>query len=351
MTPERVDLKGMSLERLERFVAEIGEPRYRATQLASWLYEKDVTDFGSMTNLPAALRDRLEVEAAACRSKLVASERSSIDGTEKLLLEYEDGSRIEAVILEDEERVTGCVSTQVGCRLGCTFCATGAMGLDRNLSAAEIVEEIMALRRHAAPRRLDNLVFMGMGEPLDNYEATLGAIRIANAPWGLGIGARRMAVSTAGLVEGIRRLAREDLQVNLAVSLNAPTQKLREAIMPVARRNTLPKLRSALQEFVEATGRMVTLEYVLLAGVNDSQEEADALARFASELPCKINLICYNRIAGALYAPPSKSKADRFLRRLRETCPTVVRRLSRGTDISAGCGQLHASRDGPGERD
>lgn len=351
MTTGHIDLKGMSLEQLDGLVADIGEPRYRAKQLASWIYEKDVADFGAMTNLSAALRQRLATTAIVCRSRVAAAERSAADGTVKLLLEYADGSRVEAVVLKDGERSTGCVSTQIGCRFGCDFCATGAMGLVRNLTTAEIVEEIQALRRHVAPQRLDNVVFMGMGEPLDNYDATLAAIRIANAPWGLGIGARKMTVSTAGLVEGIRRLAREELQLNLAVSLNAPGQSQRERMMPIARTNPLPALMSALREYTGATGRMITLEYVLLAGVNDSEEAADALAKLASDLPCKINLICYNRVAEASYAPPSKVKTDRFLARLRKRCPTVVRRFSRGSDISAGCGQLHVSSAGSAPRE
>jgi 23S rRNA (adenine2503-C2)-methyltransferase len=346
MESTRADLKGLALEELERFLVESGEPRYRAKQLVSWIYEKDVTEFGSMTNLPAALREKLDALAFVSGSKMVTSTRSAHDGTEKLLLEYEDGARVEAVVLEDDGRVTGCVSTQVGCRLGCVFCATGAMGLSRNLTAGEIVEQIMALRRHVAPKHLDNIVFMGMGEPLDNYDATIKAIRATNAPWGLGIGARRMTVSTVGIVEGIRRLAREDLQVNLALSLNATDQELRQRLMPAAHRNPLPKLTKALQDYFGATGRMVTLEYVLLAGVNDSQEDANALARFAGELPCKINLICYNRIENAPFAPPTNARLERFLTHLRKKCPTVVRRISRGGDISAGCGQLHASQKG-----
>jgi 23S rRNA (adenine2503-C2)-methyltransferase len=340
----RPDLKGMTPGELEELVLELGEPRYRAKQLASWVYEKDVSNFALMTNLPAGLRQVLDERAVVCSSLVVAHERSSTDATEKLLLEYADGARIEAVVLADGDRLTGCVSTQVGCRLGCSFCATGAMGLLRNLTAAEIVEEIMALRRLVSPRRLDNLVFMGMGEPLDNYDATLGAVSIVNAPWGLGVGARRMTISTAGLVDGIRRLAGLELQVNLAVSLNSADRDTRETIMPVARANPLPELRSAMQEYVASTGRMVTLEYVLLDGVNDSQEDADALAGFAKGLPCKINLICYNHIEDAPFAPPSKAKTERFLKRLRATCPTVVRRQSRGSDISAACGQLHASQ-------
>lgn len=333
------DLKGSSLGEIEALTSELGQARYRADQIASWIFEKDVADFAAMTNLPAGLRDRLREVATICRSEIRKHERSS-DGTEKVVLEYGDGAAIEAVVLEDDGRTTGCISTQVGCRFGCSFCATGRMGFVRDLTTAEIVEEIQALRRLVVPRRLGNIVFMGMGEPLDNYDAVLGAIRIANAQWGLGVGARRMTVSTAGHVPGIERLAGEGLQTNLAVSLNAADQALRETIMPIARSYPLDRLIGALAQYASATGRMVTLEYVLLKGLNDSEDAADRLAGLASRFPCKINLICYNQIAGVPYAPPDDTAVEHFLARLRQRCPTVVRRLSRGSDISAGCGQL-----------
>ena len=334
------DLKGMTLEELEELAVGLGEPRYRGSQLASWLFEKDVRSFDEMTNLPAALRHQLADGHSICGSRVVERQRSRKDATEKLLLEFADGTRVEAVVLDDGGRRTGCISTQAGCRFGCVFCATGAMGLIRSLSAAEIVEEVQALNRAIAPERLDNLVFMGMGEPLDNYDAVLRAVRILNAPWGLRVGARRMTISTVGLIDGIRRLAEEGLQINLAISLNAPTQELRESLMPVAAANPLPKLVDALREYCERSGRMVTLEYVLLDGVNDSQDDARALASLAEGLPCKINLICYNQIEDRVFAPPGNEKTRRFLSQLRKTRPTVVRRQSRGDDISAGCGQL-----------
>jgi len=335
----RQDLKGATIDEIERLVSDLGEPSYRASQLASWIYGKDVSDLAAMTNLPAALRASLAERFTITRSRTVERQRSS-DGTEKLLIEYADGKRVETVLLEDDGRRTACVSTQVGCRLACAFCATGAMGLERNLTAGEIVEQVQAASRAMAPARIENIVFMGMGEPLDNYDHVLRAVRALNAPWGLGVGARRMTISTAGLVGGTRRLAGEGLQVNLAISLNAPRQELREKLMPVARANPLPELIEAAGYFCSRTGRMVTLEYVLLRGVNDSQADALDLARLAGRLPCKINLICYNQVAGKVFAPPGKEHTSRFLSQLRRTCPTVVRRQSRGGDISAGCGQL-----------
>jgi len=341
------DLKALSRSELEEFVLSMDEPRYRADQLAAWLFPRGVASFDEMTDLPLELRRRLSGCARVTGSRVVGSETSQVDGTEKLLLEYGDGTRIEAVLLRDDERTTGCISTQVGCRLGCAFCATGSMGFTRNLSAGEIIEEIQALRRRAAPERLGNIVFMGMGEPLDNYDATLRAVRTANAPWGLGIGARRMTISTAGIVPGIRRLACEGLQINLALSLNAPTQRLRSAIMPIARKYPLDGLLDTLHEYIAEVGRLVTLEYVLLGGVNDSLECAEQLADIARGLLCKVNLICYNEIENAPFSPPDDQHQRAFYARLRERCPTVVRRISRGSDIAAGCGQLCIRRSDP----
>ncbi|MBD3366626.1 MAG: 23S rRNA (adenine(2503)-C(2))-methyltransferase RlmN [Candidatus Eisenbacteria bacterium] len=337
---ERPDLKNLSLEGLEELLKAMGEPRYRADQIAAWVFPRGVTSFEAMTDLSKDLRHRLGEQARITGSEIVRSERSQLDGTEKLLLAYEDGARVEAVLLRDSDRTTGCISTQVGCRLGCTFCATGAMGFERDLTAAEIIEQIQALRRSAEPDRLDNVVFMGMGEPLDNYDATLRAVRTANAPWGLGIGARRMTISTAGLVPGIRRLADEGLQVNLALSLNAPDQELRAKLMPIAERYPLPELIGALKEYVRKVGRLITLEYVLLGGINDTQACADGLADLAGGLLCKVNLICYNEIENVPFSPPDDQTQEMFYARLRRRCPTVVRRISRGSDIAAGCGQL-----------
>ena len=344
MPTAKPDLKSMLITEFEGLVADFREPRYRAAQLAAWVFPRDVREFARMTDLSLPLRERLEHETRVCGSRVVAERQSAADGTRKLLLEYEDGSRIEAVVLHDEERATGCVSTQIGCRFACSFCATGAMGFERNLTAGEIVEEVQALRRLIAPERLDNLVFMGMGEPLDNYEATMKAVRIANAPWGLGIGARKITISTAGVVPGIRRLADEGLQVGLAVSLNAPTQELRAELMPIASAHPLDELVGALREYSKKTGRTVTLEYVLLKDLNDSPEMADALGRLAKKLLCKVNLIGYNESGDVAFAPPTDKTVEAFLARVRKRCPTVVRRVSRGSDISAGCGQLAVSR-------
>lgn len=340
MTNRTPDLKGMLLSELEELVSELGQPRYRADQMANWLFTRGIQDIAQMKNLSKALKESLASKTSIARSKLVSAVRSRVDDTEKLVLQYTDGSRIEAVILTDDERHTGCISTQVGCRFRCRFCATGAMGFKRNLSPGEIVEQIIQLQKRLDPVRLNNLVFMGMGEPLDNYDALLKAIRIANAPWGLSIGARKMTVSTAGIVPGIRRLADEGLQINLAVSLNAPTQELRAHLMPIARKYPLDELMDALRHYAKTVGRLVTFEYVLMRGVNDSPEMAIMLGRLVSGMLAKINVICYNEVKGARYKAPDNETFTDFITSLRQQCPTVVRRISRGSDISAGCGQL-----------
>lgn len=346
--PDRTELKGLTLAELETLAASWDEPKYRAAQIAAWIYTRGVTDPSEMTDLSLALRARIGEETTITAAEVVRSDRSKTDATEKLLLRFADGEMVESVILRDDGRATGCISTQVGCRFGCTFCATGRMGFRRDLTAAEILEEIIALRRRLAPERLDNLVFMGMGEPLDNYDATMRAARVANAGWGLGIGARRITISTAGHVPGILRLAEEGLQIRLAVSLNAPNQRLRALIMPIAERYPLDELVAALETYRDRTGRRVTLEYVLLRDINDSPEEAAQLGNLARRLLCKVNIICYNEIDGAGYSPPRDKAVERFVTLLRERCPTVVRRVSRGGDIAAGCGQLWV--DSPGER-
>ena len=343
--PSKPDLRGLSLDELKSFVMKLDEPAYRAGQIADWVFKRGVRSFDEMTNLSKALRERLPEKAILSCARVVETHKSEADGTRKLLLEY-GRTRIEAVLLKDDERITGCVSTQVGCKFACSFCATGAMGFKRNLTAGEIVEQMISLRETAAPDRLGNVVFMGMGEPFDNYDNVMRAIRIANAEWGLGIGARRMTVSTAGHVPGIRKLAEEELQIHLAVSLNAPVQRLRATLMPIADRYSLTQLLGAIEHYSERTGRRVTLEYVLLRDFNDSPEMADALAEIARRLLCKVNVICYNETTDAVFAPPTDQTVESFLSQVRKRCPTVVRRVSRGSDIAAGCGQLCVPRDG-----
>ncbi len=341
---------------LRRWLQSLDQPAYRAGQILKWVYERGAERFDEMSNLPKALRARLAEEAAICTSTVAATAVSE-DGTHKLLLAWPDGQTTETVWIPAERRQTACVSTQVGCPVGCRFCASGLDGLGRNLTAGEIVEQALRvanlIRHHPdlddASRRLSNIVIMGTGEPLANYEATIAAIRTLNASWGLGIGARKITVSTVGLPKQIRRLAAEDLQLNLALSLHAPTDRLRAELVPWARGVSIAELVRACREYFEQTGREITLEYVLLDEVNMQPEHAEGLARIARRLRANVNLLRYNPVPGLPYRRPNSQRTHAFQRRLRELGVNVHLRSSRGRDVSAACGQLRRAQgaDGP----
>ena len=355
---DQTDLLGLTAAELGAWLSERGQPAYRARQLAGAIYHTLTSDFAAMSTLPAALRERLAHEARITGPTVRAEVISKDVRTRKLLLELSDGRLIETVLMlypasaEGRARATVCVSTQVGCAYGCTFCATGQMGFERHLTAGEIVAQVLRfardLRAHPwqAPdgQTLDhvtNLVFMGMGEPLHNYDNTLKALRILNMPEGLHIGARHMTVSTVGLVPGIRRLAEEDLQVNLAISLHAPNDELRLRTMPVTRKYPIADVLAACQAYVARTNRQVTFEYVLLAGVNDAPEHARELAALLAPLAHlgHVNLIPVNATA-ANYRPPSGEAIRLFRDILRAGGVSNSVRAERGDDIAAACGQL-----------
>jgi 23S rRNA (adenine2503-C2)-methyltransferase len=294
-----------------------------------------------MTNIAKGLRSMLaEVAHIATLQEEKRAEAS--DGTVKLALGAEDGRTIETVLIPDGNKLTQCISTQVGCRMGCGFCATATLGFERNLTAAEIAYQVTLARRLAQKRdtRISNLVYMGMGEPLDNYEATISSLQILMHPLGHNFSSRRITLSTVGHVEGLRRLGTEQLQVNLAVSLNAPTQQQRAKIMPVARKWPLDQLMRALRRFPLEKRRRITIEYVLIDGLNDSVADAEKLARLLSPLRCKINVIKLNPFPGCRWRPPSDHKTIAFQNALRRHDLTVILRKSRGAEIQAGCGQL-----------
>ncbi len=331
---------GLSRPRLAERLAGMGVPGFRADQLYSWVYRKHERDSGRMTNLPAALRRDL---GAVCDLHLPAtSVHESRDGTtHKFVLRLADGARVESVSMRSARRLTFCVSSQVGCALMCRFCATGLMGLQRNLHAHEIVAQVVTMGDF-----LDwqddrfNIVFMGMGEPLANLPAVSEAIRILHDERGLNLGARRITVSTSGLVPQIRELAGMGLQVGLAVSLHATTDELRSQLMPVNRRWPLEELLEAAHEYGRTVGRRVTLESTLLGGVNDSAEDADRLAAFARRLPSKVNLIPYNPVPGMAWRRPSPEAVEAFAARLYPHAPAVTVRNTMGGEIWAACGQL-----------
>jgi len=359
----RIDLLGMTFEELTAWVMTQGQPAFRAKQLAGWIYDTLTPDFSAMRTLPAVFREQLAATASIVGPQ-VQTELLSKDGrTRKLLLELADGRLIESVLMlypassEGRARATVCVSTQAGCAYGCTFCATGQMGFDRHLTAGEIVAQVVHfardLREHpwqapdgATISRVTNLVFMGMGEPLHNYDNTLKAVRILNMAEGLHIGARHMTISTVGLVPGILRLATEPLQINLAISLHAPNNTMRLRTMPITRKYPIEAVLDACQQYVARTNRQVTFEYVLLAGVNDAPDNARELGRLLAPLAHlgHVNLIPVNATTAA-YRPPSGEAIRAFRDILHGAGISNSVRAERGDDIAAACGQLRTREE------
>ncbi len=340
------DLRGLLLPELEDLAERLGEPRYRGRQIARWLYGRGAQTVDEMTDLPQAFRARLRTETRISGLTLLRRQDAPDSAATKFLVALEDpqagagGQTVECVLMRfDDGRRSACLSTQVGCAMGCAFCATGLSGFSRNLSAGEILGQALLIRAHA-DARLSNVVFMGMGEPLANYNATVRAARILSAPWGLGIGSRHLTLSTVGLVPWIRRLARERLGLTLAVSLHAPTDALRERLVPVNRRYPLADLMAACREYVAETGRRITFEYVLIAGVNDGDAEARALGRLLSNILCHVNLIPLNPVPGIPFERPPVARVHAFAALVRKAGIPATVRIERGSEIQAACGQL-----------
>lgn len=330
----------MTPEALGRAVAAAGQPAYRADQLAEWVYRKGATDPAKMTNLPRSLAGQVQVLS----SRIVGRAHAS-DGTRKLLVEFDDGACVETVLIPGARRVTACLSTQVGCAMGCTFCASQIGGFVRNLTAGEMLQQVLHLQASSS-RRVTHVVFMGMGEPLANYAETVAALRSIVDPRRLGLSQRRVTVSTVGLPKAIRRLARENLSITLAVSLHAANDAIRRELIPAARQASVAEILDAAEVFYRARKREVTLEYVLLGGVNDSRLCAEALARAARRLRCNVNLIRYNQVESLPYRRPSQSATEAFAERLRRRGVNVQVRRSRGLEVAAACGQLQRQRTG-----
>ncbi len=349
----RTHLLDLGPGQLERRLAELGEPAYRARQVLAWAFGRRARDFGSMTDLPAGLRSRL-AEGLAIRAGTELARSTAPDGTVKLLVRWADGSTTESVMIPDSRgrRRTVCLSTQVGCNVGCRFCASGIGGSLRNLTVGEVLEQALGVAELLAERdeRLSHVVFMGMGEPLANYDVTVEAVRRLNAGWSLGISQRRITISTVGLPKQIDRLAAEGLQATLALSLHAPNDALRAQLIPWAEGISLGELLPACRRYLDRTGREVTLEYCLLAEVNDRPEHAAELARIALDLAAHVNLLMYNPVAGLPFERPSRNRAIGFLKRLRAAGARAHLRESRGLEADAACGQLrrvHRARPAP----
>ncbi len=339
-------IKSLTLDELtDRFVVA-GEPGYRAKQVIGWLYDKRVGEFAKMTNLPAALRERLATEYGD-RPLEVVRTIGSADTTQKFLFRLHDGQLIETVLIPASRGADGgvarrrtlCVSSQVGCAYGCRFCASGLDGWKRNLAAGEIVEQLLQAEAISG-ERVDNLVFMGMGEPFANFDELMRTITILNAPWGPNVGARHVTVSTSGLAPRIRDLADQPLQVRLAVSLHGATDEVRDQIMPVNRKYPLGELLAACAYFCDQRKQKITFEYILIEGVNDSVEQAIALSRIVRKLNAKVNLIPYNAVDGLEWTRPSEEVMEEFVDVLHAARVSATLRREKGHDIAAACGQL-----------
>lgn len=349
------DLKGMTLEELEGIAQQLAEPPYRGRQIAHWIYQRGAVAFAAMTDLPQAFRARLAESARITALSPVTAVRSDGGDTIKYLFSLADGPTMETVFMRYEDgRRSVCISTQVGCGMGCTFCATGLAGLTRNLTPAEIVDQVVAVQRLTG-ERVTNVVFMGMGEPLANYGPTLRTVELLNAPYAAGIGMRHLTISTVGLVPQIRRLARERLQLTLAVSLHAPTDELRNELVPINRQWPIADLLDACREYVSLTSRRISFEYVLMEGVNDTVELAATLGSLlhparsgAGQRPSgpdanalwHVNLIPWNPVYGLQYRRPNPGRVEAFANALRRRGISTTVRAERGVEIDAACGQL-----------
>ncbi len=365
----REDIRSQTREELAARFKEWNEPAYRVDQVLDWIYRRRVMSWDAMTNLPKALREKLREQFDFTPLELARKQGSS-DTTQKFLWKLRDGSFIESVLIpanpalygDRADRHTLCVSTQVGCAYGCKFCASGLEGWKRNLGVEEIVDQVLAVERWHAKQNLesqksnvetsgirpstvdarliDNLVIMGMGEPLANYDNLLKALRILNAPWGGGIGARKITVSTSGLAPKIRQLAEEPLQFRLAISLHGATDEVRTQIMPVNRKFPLKELTDACLYYQRKNGRMITLEYILMGGVNDGLDQIKPLAQLAKKLNAKVNLIPYNKVEDLPWVRPTEEVQEAFLAALEKQGVTATLRREKGHDIDAACGQL-----------
>ena len=333
------DIKNLTLGEFKIELQKLSEPSYRAKQVFHWIYKKRANDFKEMANLPESLRDKLGHFYYIGTIK-VQEHFKSKDGTRKVLFKLSDGNFIETVLIPSDKRETLCLSTQVGCKYKCSFCASGAMGFKRNLTTSEILSQALFFQ-HNLNHNITNFVFMGMGEPLDNYENTSKAILIMNNPDAMAIASRRITVSTCGIIPGIEKFKDLGIQVNLSISLHAANNKLRDKIMPINKKYPLEELVKACEDYINKAGRIITLEYILIKGINDSIQDIKELASIAKRLRAKVNLIPYSPICKApSFKPPIDKDIDIFKAQLARNSVNVTVRESKGKDIMAACGQL-----------
>lgn len=336
---EKTNLLGVSLSELGQMMTEMGEKEYKSRQLFKWFYNLLESDFERMTDLSVKLRRKLS-ERYFFKGLDAAEVAVSSDGTEKYLFRLSDGTLIESVLIPDGQKRTVCISSQAGCPLKCSFCATGLMGFGRDLTVGEIIGQLLFLRQKYGEEAFRNIVFMGMGEPLLNYVNVIKSVEIISSELGLSVSAKKITISTVGIVPQIYALADSDLKVNLAISLHAADDDKRRKIMPIARKYGLDELMKAVRYFAEQRKKRVTFEYILFKDFNDSTGDADTLAQLIKGIPCKINILAYNPIDNLPYKRPSEEEVDNFGKYLYPLAPAVTVRKSRGLDIAAACGQL-----------
>ena len=336
------DIRLLTLEELQDLVKELGQPAFRAKQLNEWIHDKNVCSFDEMTNLPAALREKLS-ERFSFNVPVELVKQVSKDGSRKYLLQFSDGVSVETVGMPNRNKLAVCISSQAGCAMGCAFCATGLAGLSRSLTAQEMVDQVLHVARDFG-ERVTSVVFMGQGEPFANFDATVQALRILNDPDGLAIGARHLTVSTCGVIPGIRRFAELPEQFTLAISLHSAIQDTRNQLMPGVKKYTLLRLHEAIQLYVEKTGRRPTYEFAMIDGINDTNPEMQALVDFCAGTLCHVNLIQLNNIPDSPFRPSPIEKVESLQRRLTMHGVETTIRNSRGSDIDAACGQLKQRR-------
>lgn len=336
------DIRLLTLEELQDLVKELGQPAFRAKQLNEWIHDKNVCSFDEMTNLPAALREKLS-ERFSFNVPVELVKQVSKDGSRKYLLQFSDGVSVETVGMPNRNKLAVCISSQAGCAMGCAFCATGLAGLSRSLTAQEMVDQVLHVARDFG-ERVTSVVFMGQGEPFANFDATVQALRILNDPDGLAIGARHLTVSTCGVIPGIRRFAELPEQFTLAISLHSAIQGTRNQLMPGVKKYTLIRLHEAIQLYVEKTGRRPTYEFAMIDGINDTNPEMQALVDFCAGTLCHVNLIQLNNIPDSPFRPSPIEKVESLQRRLTMHGVETTIRNSRGSDIDAACGQLKQRR-------
>lgn len=338
---QKVDLLDMSIEEIEKFLLDMGKEKFRAKQVFQWIH-KGVKDFEEMTNLSKAFRESLRETAYVNRLEIKHRLVSKLDGTAKYLFELQDGNIIESVLMEYKHGITACISSQVGCRMGCRFCASTGVGFMRNLSSGEMLDQILTMQKDSG-KRISNIVIMGIGEPLDNYDNAVKFLRLVNHPEGLNIGYRHISVSTCGLVPKMLELSRENMPITLSISLHAPNDEIREKIMPINKKYSIDKILEACKIYTEVTKRRISFEYAMIAGVNDSRDNAGELAKRLKGMLCHVNLIPVNAIPEAEFKKSSRHQLEGFRSILeRYGIETTIRR-ELGSDINAACGQLRRS--------